>query len=194
MDRKKIMLALSQKKVQSPIFSIIFFLLFAFFVYFAIRPNLVTAFSLQKELQEVKLKNKEYEEQILQIVNYQTAVEQYRDDFPLLDEAVPQSPGVVKLVEDIRKSASESGIILSTLQVNDSFEYKNTEGKKLNKLMSFKLAITTDAQITQLQQFINALMNQRRIKTIESIEINSRETAEQGVIFSITMNLKGHYL
>lgn len=194
MDRKKILQALSQQKVQNPTFTIIFFLLFSFFVYFAIRPNLVTAFSLQKELQEVRLKNREYEEQILQIVNYQTAVEQYRDDFVLLDEAVPQNPGVVKVVDDIRKSASESGILLTSLQVTDSFEYKNTNEKKDEKLMSFSLTTSTDVQIDQLQEFINRIINQRRIKTIESIEITSKETGEQGTIFSITMNVKGHYL
>lgn len=193
MDRNKILQALSQKKVQNPTFTIIFFLLFSFFVYFAIRPNLVTAFSLQKELQEVRLKNKEYEEQIIQIVNYQTAVEQYRDDFALLDEAVPQSPGVVKVVDDIRKSASESGILLTSLQVTDSFEYTNTKEPTAEKLMSFSLTTTTDLQIDQLEKFINTIINQRRIKTIESLDI-SQKTSEQGSVFSITMNLKGHYL
>jgi Tfp pilus assembly protein PilO len=194
MDRKKIMLALSQEKVQKPTFTIIFFLLFSFFVYFAIRPNLVTAFSLQKELQDVRLKNKEYEEQILQIVNYQTAVEQYRDDFPLLDEAIPLSPGVVKVVDDIRKSASEAGILLETLSVDDSFEYKNEETPKTEELVSFSLSTTSEIQIDQLQQFINNLLDQRRIKTIESVDISSKELDEQGTVFSITINIMAYYL
>ncbi len=194
MDRNKIMQALSQEKVQKPTFAIIFFLLFSFFVYFAIRPNLVTAFSLQKELQEVRLKNREYEEQILQIVNYQTAVEQYRDDFPLLDEAIPLSPGVVKVVDDIRKSASEAGILLTTLSVDDSFEYKNEETPKTEELVSFSLSTTSEVQIDQLQQFINNLLDQRRIKTIESVDISSKELDEQGTVFSITINIMVYYL
>lgn len=194
MDRNKILKALSQKKVQNPTFAIVFFLIFSFFVYFAIRPNLVTAFSLQKELQEVRLKNKQYEEQIIQIVNYQTAVEQYRDDFPLLDEAVPPSPGIVKVVDDIRKTASQSGILLQSLSVSDSFEYKNKTTKDPGKMISFTLVANSDMTISQLQQFITNLSNQRRIKTIESITMSKKQIEGQDDVFSITMNLRGHYL
>ncbi len=193
MDRKKILAALSQKKLQNPTFTIIFFLIFSFFVYFAIRPNLVTAFSLQKELQEVKLKNREYEEQILQIVNYQTAVEEYRDDFVLLDQAIPPSPSIVKVVNDIRKSASDSGILLTSLQVTDSFEFKKETGKS-DKLVSFSIATTYEIPLQQLEQFISSLTSSRRITTIESIEISNIQSDAPGTVFNITMNIKGYFL
>ena len=60
MDRKKILELLKQKQVQDYTFSIAFFLVFSFFVIFAIRPNLITAFSLQKELEELKLLMEKY--------------------------------------------------------------------------------------------------------------------------------------
>src|SRR5215207_9426051 len=103
---KNVTSLLQDQKVKNYSFSIGFFIVFSIFLYFAIRPNLITAFNLQKELQDLKLKNREYEEKILQIVNYQTTIEENRDRFVLLEEAIPPSPNVVKVVEDIKKSAS----------------------------------------------------------------------------------------
>jgi len=59
MDKKKIIALLGERKVQDYTFNALFFLIFSFFLIFAIRPNVVTVFTLQQEFQELKLKNKE---------------------------------------------------------------------------------------------------------------------------------------
>ena len=79
MNKDKILALLKDKKTQDYTFQFFFFVIFAVFVVVAIRPNLITAFNLQKELQDVKLNNKVAEEVIQQIVNYQSVIESERD-------------------------------------------------------------------------------------------------------------------
>jgi Tfp pilus assembly protein PilO len=188
MDRKHILELLGEKKVQDYSFTVVFFVVFSFFVYFAIRPNLITAFSLQRELQEVKLKNREYEEQILQIVNYQSTIEQYRDKFFLLDEAIPHTPQLAKVIDDVKRSADESGTVLDVLSTEE-IDFKE---KKDEKLASIKINMTTRSPLSQVELLLRTLMNQRRIKTIDAVSINAEET--EGGQYTIMLDIQGYYL
>lgn len=192
MDRKKILDQFKDQKIQNYSYNIFFFLVFAFFVGFAIRPNLTTAFNLQKELQDLKLKSQEYEAEIQQIVDYQTKVEQYRDQFYLLDEAVPKTPAVAKVLEDIRQSATDSGVILTSIAV-DEIIIKSEE--KQASLKSFGLTLNVESEFTTLQNFLSTLLNQRRIKSIDNLQVTKLEK-EGGTsnLFTITMIVKGAYL
>lgn len=116
---------LKDKKIQNYSYNIFFFVVFSFFIIFAIQPNLTTAFRLQKELQDLRLQNKQSEEMILQIVNYQSVMEEYRDNLTVLDEAVPSTPELAKVVDEISKTASASGLIVSSLTI-ESISFKGT--------------------------------------------------------------------
>ncbi|OGK35855.1 hypothetical protein A3A93_01220 [Candidatus Roizmanbacteria bacterium RIFCSPLOWO2_01_FULL_38_12] len=192
MDSKKILDQLKDQKIQNYSYNIFFFIIFAFFLVFAIRPNLMTAFNLQKELQDLKLKSQEFEVEIQKIVDYQTKVEQYRDQFYLLDEALPASPAVAKVFEDLRKSATDSAVILNSINVE---EVKIKSEEKLEGLKGYNMTLNAQSDIFGLQNFLNALTDQRRIKTIENLEI-SKDSQDGATVeqFTITMLIKGLYL
>lgn len=193
LKREQITALLKEEKVQNYSFSIGFFLVFSLFVYFAIRPNLITAFNLEKEKQNLRLQNRQYEEQILQIVNYQSTIEQYRDQMYLLDEAVPASPAVTKVIDDVKQSATDSGILLSSVSV-DSIEFTK-DIEQYEQTYRFTLSTAGRVQIQQFDVFINSLLNQRRIKSIENLQITliqSDESPEQ--TYSISMSIIGYYL
>ncbi|PIZ65298.1 hypothetical protein COY14_02655 [Candidatus Roizmanbacteria bacterium CG_4_10_14_0_2_um_filter_36_9] len=123
MNKDKILALLKDKKTQDYTFQFFFFVIFAVFVVVAIRPNLITAFNLQKELQDVKLNNKVAEEVIQQIVNYQSVIESERDKLLLLDDAVPSTPDLSNVVDQITQTASSSGLIVTNLKIeNISFK------------------------------------------------------------------------
>ncbi len=192
-DRTRITSLLQEEKVQNYSFSIGFFLVFSLFVYFAIRPNLVTAFNLEKEKQDLRLQNRQYEEQILQIVNYQSTIEAYRDKMFLLDEAIPPSPVATKVIDDVKKSASESGILLTSVAI-DKIEFSK-DVEQYEQIFDFTISTSGNLEIQQLEKFIIAIINQRRIKSIENLQI-SRVQAEEGGVerYSITMSITGFYL
>lgn len=186
MDRKKVLELLKEKKVQDYSFNIFFFLVFAIFVGFAIRPNLITAFSLQKELQELKLRNSALEDMILQIVDYQSKIEQYRDKLPLLDDAVPSSPTLAKAVEDVRKTASDSGLLVKSMSV-ESITFKDATGA--GELQNFSLTFQGSATQNQINTFLNAILKQRRLKMFDSLTISNNESE-----ISLNVIIRTYYL
>ncbi|MBP7967038.1 hypothetical protein KAZ66_02080 [Candidatus Woesebacteria bacterium] len=195
LDRKKIIALLQDKKVQNYGFLIVFFILFSFFIIFAIRPNLLTAFNLQKELQDLKLQNREFESKIQKIVAYQTLLENYRDDIPLLDQAVPPSPELAKVIEDVRQSATDSGVFIQTLKV-ESVDYKAKSSG--DKLQVFSISTDALASTTSLRQFFDLLLNQRRLKSLDIIDLSkgdftSSETNDIN-IYKINLIISSNYL
>lgn len=192
MNPKNITAQLTKKKVQDYTFTIIFFIIFSFFVFGAIRPNLLTVFRLQKELEELKTMDNEYEQVILNIVDNQSVLEANRDNFYLLDEAVPQKVEAYKLVDDVRKSATDSGIILQSINVEDiNIKTDQTQKSKLN---TFAIEIETNSSQDKIKDFITALLNQRRLKTVHDLAITKEDEAVTGKTGSqIIMKVEGYY-
>jgi hypothetical protein len=204
MNKDSLLRLLNHKYVQTYGFNIGFFIVFSIFLIFAIRPNLITAFSLQKELQDLKLKNKKSEEVILQVVNYQSTLEEYRDKLPLLDQAVPSAPTVAQVVDEVRRSASDSGILINSLSV-ESIDLKgmstdeneesppeeesstDQSGNQVASLTtnSFTIDLVGSAHINEVSSFLDKLMLQRRLKRIESVVLI--ESQDGGVTITISL-------
>lgn len=195
LDRKKIIALLQDKKMQHYGFLIVFFIIFSFFVIFAIRPNLLTAFNLQKELQDLKLQNREFESKIQKIVSYQTFLETYREDLPLLDEAVPQSPEIAKVMEDVRQSATDSSVLIRTLKV-ESVDYKAKS--KGPELQTFSINADAEATSENLRAFFDRLLAQRRLKSLDFIDISKSDfTGDQSSdinIYKMNIVVSSNYL
>ena len=189
MDKEKLLQLLSNKEVRKYGFDITFFVMFSFFLIFAIRPNLITAFSLQKELQDLKIQNKESEAVILQVVNYQSTLEEYRDKIPLLDQAVPSTPTVAQVVDEIRKSASDSGILLHAVSV-ESIDLKGEQESEVktqqsDAIDSFTVSVNGSASINGANVFLDKLMNQRRLKKIDSVTLTQEENGSTSIVIII---------
>lgn len=187
MDKKKLVNLLQDKKIQDYSYITFFFLIFSIFLFFAIRPNIITAFSLRKELQELKLKDREAEETIMQIVNYQSVVETQRDKLKLLDEALPSSPGLAKAVEDVRQTASDSGFLVSNMDV-DSVEFIDENGE--GELKTFNINLGAEATTEQLNTFILKILNQRRLKDFDTVKMFVDENSKR----TVNLIIKNYYL
>lgn len=194
-ERKKIVALLQDKKIQNYSFLIVFFIVFSFFIIFAIRPNLLTAFNLQKELQDLKLQSRQFESQIQQIVTYQTVLEQYRDDLLLLDEAVPPSPEIAKVIEDVRQSATDSGVLVDSLSV-ESVDYKAQSSS--NAVQMFSVTTNAIATTPNLRIFLDTLLNQRRLKSLDIIDLTKPDFTGESTsdinIYTINMIVSSSYL
>ena len=208
MNREELLAKILNKRVRDYSFPIVFFIIFSIFIFFAIRPNLVTAFSLQKELDELRIQDDQYEQVILNIVNYQTVIEKTRDDIPLLKQAIPESPEIFAMVRDIKKGATESGMIINNLDISDvSLKDSGTAptgtqvaaakpkvgGVEENKKYTVKFSV--DSNFTEVKNFMQNLMNQRRMKIIEQLDIVSAgQQGSQSATFNVSFVVDGYYL
>lgn len=192
MNKAVIKRKLLVKKATDYSYTILFFLSFAFFTFFVIRPNILTILSLQEELGRLHILDTGYENVIKKIVDIQTFLEENRTDLPLLDEALPDVPQINKLVNDSQLSASESSMVLNTMSIN-KVDLRDT-GKRMNR-KNVNVTIEGLANFLQSKSFITQVMNDRRLKTIRQItfEIDTKQGSASGDL-KLVLEVEGYYL
>lgn len=192
MDKDYLKKQLTSSKIKDYSYSIIFFLTFSFFVFFVIRPNLVNVFSLQEELGKLHLLDIGYENVIKKIINIQTFLETNRSDLYLLDQAISSTPQVNKIVQDIEKAATNSGVIVNQIDISKINLKQGGKPTKKNSLI-VNMSVRTDFEDMQL--FIANLLIQRRLKTLKRMVIDKDDrTGTASASLDIKFELEGYYL
>jgi len=180
------------KKATDYSYTILFFVSFAFFTFFVIRPNILTILSLQEESGKLHILDTGYENVIKKIVDIQSFLEENRSDLYLLDEALPTLPKISKLVHDSQFSASNSGMNLSAMSIN-KVDLRDTEKKIVRK----KINITLEggADFMQSKEFITEVMNDRRLKMIQKITFDQdSKVGTTGGALKLLLEVEGYYL
>jgi Tfp pilus assembly protein PilO len=191
-NKPKEIMHLQRRRIKDYSFTIAFFLIFSFFVVFAIRPNLITAISLNKELDDLKIIDKNYEDTVMNIVGYQSLLERNRDQFYLLDEALPPNPQLSKLVSDLSQDASSSAVILKRVDIN---QVNLVKQKNTKDLSTYLITIDTAGEFSQVNTFIQTLLNQRRLKILNSTSISKDlQSASGSGSLRIQLVVQGQYL
>jgi len=178
------------KKANDYTFSILFFLVFSFSIFFIIRPTLKTLFSLEKQAKDLEEINQIYDQKIIMIANIQQFLENNRDKLPLLKEAIPDKPNLAKIIDDLNKISSTSGFIFKKISTGE-INLKEAKEKKYNELV---LNIEGDADFKQMINFFEQLLKQRRLKMIEKLSITKSEEGSFSGLLKVQMEIKASYL
>lgn len=191
-NRSELLNKLASRRIKDYSFTILFFFIFSFFLMFAIRPNLVTVFTLQKQLSDLQELDRNYENVILNIVNLQTLLEQNRDNFYLLDQSLPVNPQVNKIIDDLNKSASESGIRVKKI---DMGEVNLKQDVRRKEMRSFTVNIETDSGFDNVNEFINSFLQQRRLKMLKNLSIiKENKDGTTSAKLKIKLEVEGYFL
>jgi hypothetical protein len=192
MNKSVIKRKLLVKKATDYSYTILFFVSFAFFTFFVIRPNILTILSLQEESGKLHILDIGYENVIKKIVDIQSFLQENGQDLYLLDESLPSLPQINKLVLDTQFSASSSGMNLSTMSIN-KVDLRDTQKKKERR----KISITLEggADFIQSKEFITQIMNDRRLKMIQQITFDQDEKkGSMSGSLKLILEVEGYYL
>lgn len=190
-DLKKLIEHLGKGKARDYSFLTIFFIVFSIFVYFAIRPSLITAFSLKKEEANLKKLDFDYERTISSVVSNQTTIEEIRDKLPLLSSALPEGPKINKILSDIENVGKENSIVFDKISINKT----NLLGANSKSLQSLTVNIESSSNFDDLLKFIHSLSDQRRLKTIRAINISSQnKSSTQSSQLNIDLEIESFFL
>lgn len=170
----------------------LFLLIFSIFIYFAIRPSLITIFSLNKEVEDLTKINNLYDNQINKILEIQSEIEKNRDRLYLLSQAITDFPQVNKIVSDIKNLADSNNFYLKNASILDINLFSSQE----KNLKTVTVNIDGSSNFEDLLSFINGLFNQRRLKRIKKIIINKdqiKQSTNSGDL-KVNMEIEGYYL
>ncbi|MFH0773213.1 MAG: hypothetical protein V1922_02785 [bacterium] len=192
MNKSVIKRKLLVKKATDYSYTILFFISFAFFTFFVIRPNVLTILSLQEESGKLHILDNGYENVINKIVTIQSFLEENGKDLYLLDEALPTLPKINKLVVDSQYSASSSGMNLTAMSIN-KVDLRDTQKKKVRRQIS--ITLEGEADFVQSKDFIAHIINDRRLKMIKQITFNrdDKKGSESGSL-KLLLEVEGYYL
>lgn len=152
---------------------------------FAIRPTIITAFSLSKNISDLNKLNIDYENKIGSLIRAQSEYEKIRDDLTLVSAALPTYTDFNKLASAIERFAEREQVTINQLQI-DSVSISQLPST--GKVRSFGFSLVGIGNYQSLSAFIAHLLNFKRIVRIDSLEY-----AKEGATTSATLrlNLKG---
>lgn len=175
---------LKTKKQKSYFALTLSFLTLSFFGLFAIRPTLMTAFSLFKSNSDLKQLSLDYENKINALIRAQTEYEQIRDDLKLAFAALPATSDFHKIAKTIEKYANRENISLNQIQIDKvPVSLISSSGVK-----NFGFSLIGKGNYTSLSAFISHLLNHQRIIRINSLEFTKEEGTESA---NLRLTLKG---
>lgn len=151
----------------------------SFFGLFAIRPTLITATTLIKNVVDLKKLNLDYENKISSIIRAQSEYEQIRYDLPLIDKALPSSSQFNKLAVSVEKFAKQENINLIQFQIDP---VPISKPKISNKLQSFDFSLNGNGTYSSVSLFLQHLLNWQRLATINTLEMSKEGNAAEELI------------
>lgn len=168
-----------------------FFLIFSIFAFFVIRPSLTTAFSLQTTEKSLKDTETQYEEIVSKIPSIQAALEELRPDQHLITEALPTTPALNNILQDVREGSSKVGLSISKMTVNDV----SLVGAEKPTLKTMLVEVETATTYDKVIAFQREIHNQKRLKKVKNFEIikDSQVASESGEL-KVKLQIEGYYL
>jgi len=190
-DKKKLSKIIFNPKVRDFTYLILFFFTLSIFIFFAIRPAIVSIFSLTREAEDLKKINNLYNQKIDEIVFLQSQLEGKRDDLPYLIEAIPNFVQINKRLEDIKTASAKSSVSLKSFSFSDI----NLTSEQKDEVRSIVINTEIEGNFENLMSFIKEMISQRRLKKIDKITITKPEpAATSSSQLKVNLMIEGYYL
>ena len=157
----------------------------SFFGLFAIRPTLITAVSLVREVNDLKNLSLDYENQISNIITAQSEYEKIRKSVILLDKALPRNSEFTKFARTMERLAVKNEITLNQLQIDSAPISLLTKTDSLNHINFILLAA---GHYEKIDSFLNDVVNSIRIITINTMDFSPEGGTVSGIL---RMSMKG---
>ena len=178
------------KKMTDYTYLVMFFLFFSFAIIFIIRPTLVTLFSLKKEFTDLENVNRIYDDKITNFSQLQQYLEINRDKLIYLNEAIPDKPNLNRIIDNLYNVASVSGISFKSMSAPE-VSLKEEKEKKYNTVV---FNIETVSDFNQMTVFLEGLLNQRRLKSIQKLSISHNEEGTSSAQLKVEIKIEMGYL
>lgn len=176
---------IKSKKTASYLTITLSFLSLSLFGLFAIRPTLITAISLINNVDQLRKLNIEYENKIGNLIRAQSEYEKIREELPLIDSALPQNASFSKLARAIERYARRENVTINQFQI-DTVPISTLSAS--TTLYNFGFSLVGLGAYESLSNFLDHLVNWKRIITIKSLEFNQEGSTVSGIL---RLTLKG---
>jgi len=155
----------------------------SFFLFFAVKPTLVTIAALIKEIKDKRMVAQKLGEKINSLSTAQNEYFAIEKDLYLIDQALPKDSQISLLVRQLEFLAFAHGVSLERVQYS-TLKLKGKPEKEGFQEIEFKMALTGGYR--NLKNFLGSLNNFRRIIYVEGFNFKKGKSEE-----ILTLNISG---
>jgi hypothetical protein len=195
MDKEKLLNQVAGKDGGDKWYLVIFVAVFVVLILTVIRPSLSEYLRRQKLLEDLVAVNIQYDSAISNLRVLQTLFEERRDDFPLLDEAIPLHLDMYKLVQDVSDvflTYAEDGVLKFDGYSIGKSQKEPTKIQK-NNLFTYNQLIKSQGQQEDLITSLYNLANQRRIKHLTKLTLFKENFSTTSAKIKMYVEFQSYY-
>jgi Tfp pilus assembly protein PilO len=144
------------------------FVLISFFLFFAIRPTVLTISSLLGDIQSKQLLKNQLKTKINNIIQAQDLFSQVQEKYQIINTSLPDRPSFYETAQQIQQTGNASLLNLN------SFDYNLQTDDKLpttSNLKTYQIPLDVNGSFAAATKLISDLLNNRRLINISSIGI-----------------------
>ncbi len=197
MSKKRLLNKILTKKTKDYIYLTLFFLIASFFTFFAIKPSLEIAFSLNKKKMDLKTADNMYESVIVSLLELQSNLEKYRNDLVYLDQAIPIKIRISRVLSNLTNLLETNNLTVDNLSISNLELVKEKEQNN-QSLKSVAINLQLDGNFTDFIQFLKGIQNERRLKVVKKIVIDKGgkdiSSATKSGSLKINLQIESYFL
>lgn len=177
--RKHIRPILKNSKTASYITITLTLFCLSFFGLFAIRPTMITAISLIKEVNDLRDLSIRYENKISNFITAQTEYEKIRDSISLIDAALPENSEFPTMAKTVENLALKNEIKINQFQIDSAPISQPSHDEQLKNFNYIMIGI---GNYNNIHLFIDDLLNNIRIVSINSLDFSAEGGTVSGLL------------
>jgi Tfp pilus assembly protein PilO len=154
------------------------FILISFFMFFAIRPTVLTISSLLGDIQSKQLLKTQLKTKINNVVAAQETFSQVQEKYQIIDDSLPDRPQFFEAANQIQKTGNNSGLSINSLDYN----FPPNEKQSLDSNVKlYTISLNIDGQFSSAVKLVSDLLKNRRLINISSIGIGVTEVSSNQI-------------
>lgn len=161
----------------------------AFFLFFAIKPTVVTITGLLKETKDKKMVVEKLEEKVNALNLAQREYQSLQTELYLVDQALPQEAKISLLLKQLEALALKAQVNVEAIQYS-TVTLRGEISRSEPQGLGFNLAVSGDYQ--NLREFLHSLNDLRRIILLDAFSFKIKKAEEQKLI--LTLSAKALFL
>lgn len=186
---------LAREDVQAYTMAILSFFALAFFSIFAIRPTLISFFTLQKQIADAADIEQKLDAKINSLLRAQESYQMHQSEIGLLDEAIPPDPQFPELLQKIERIVNDTEATMTAFTTDEFSLLKDKKQKTLTdqNLSSLDFGYTVSPTYKQGETILQKFMNLRRMIALTFLGIESTDTDKQQEV-ETSVNGSAYYI
>jgi Tfp pilus assembly protein PilO len=164
------------KNFERYIYLSLFFLVSTFFIFFVIRPNLRQVILANQKLNQLKVIDTQYNRLLEKIIGFQGNLENHRNYFLIIDQALTDIPLINKVITDVQQTIGKNNLFIDSISVSNVDLKQDINNKEVKYL---KISLVLNGNFNDFRNFLVDISRQRKIKVIDNFLIEKEASLVQ---------------